>query len=71
MARNNAAWRWTGADRPGDTITAAPLRDGTYHPRSVSPSAVVNATSSRWRAEFGAGTAALEAWVATYPNAIG
>ena len=44
---------------------------GTYQPRRVSPSAVLNAMSSRCGPSVGAGTAALEACVATYPNAIG
>ena len=35
-----------GPLRPGNAITAAPLRDGTYQPSSSSPSPVVNFTSS-------------------------
>ena len=37
------AW---GPLRPGNAITAAPLRDGTYQPASLSPSLVVNETCS-------------------------
>ncbi len=43
-----------GPLRPGKAITAAPLRDGTYQPRSVSPSLVSNETSS-WAAPRSAG----------------
>ena len=36
----------TGCDRPGKAITAAPLRDGTYHAASESPSQVWSVTRS-------------------------
>ena len=35
-----------GSLRPGNAMTAAPLREGTYQPFSVKPSAVSNETSS-------------------------
>ena len=35
-----------GPLRPGNAITAAPLRDGTYQPSSSSPSLVSNFTFS-------------------------
>ena len=45
MAPSNFA-RFCDDARPGNEITAAPFRDGMYHPFSRNPSLVVNSTFS-------------------------
>ena len=60
-----------GPERPGNTITVAPLREGTNHPSSRSPSLVVKAMFSGVAPRFGVGTSAPAVCVTTYASADG
>ena len=57
--------------RPGNTTTAAPLRDGTYQPVRRSPSLVRSETSSWAAPSRGAGTDASAVLVTAYDSMIG
>ena len=58
------AWRCVPL-RPGNEITAAPLRDGMYQPSSFRPSLVLNVTFSWGVFSSSAGTTARAVWVVT------
>src|SRR5829696_2197365 len=52
-------------------MTAAPLRDGTYHPASRRPSLVVSRTSTYGRPRSTASTGARALWFTTIAKATG
>jgi hypothetical protein len=54
-----------GPLRPGNAITAAPLREGMYQPSSSRPSLVLKRTSSWATPRRSAGTMARAVWVKT------
>ena len=56
---------------PGETITAAPLRDGTYQPASLRPSLVVKLTERYAVPRWAAGTGARATCVARIAIPVG